>query len=372
MIRSIPLSEKNLHENIENGIVEINSEETVGFEINIEDFPEDPLPGNHLISQISEGFPSLEDSEVVEAATSVDSVPKDPNVLDLSVFGSSLYRIPDYNNTARLVDEYQPETAHVNPEELGSYLEGDILMPQSSVILKNGLVSTATRWPNGVVPYEIGAQFKRRELQMIHNAIQEYHQRTCIRFVPRTNEKDYISIVNGKSGCWSSIGRVGGKQEVNLQTPGCLTKPGTAIHELMHVLGFLHEQNRQERDGYVDIKYKNIKQAAYDNFKKVSPTIAFGVPYDYASVMHYSAKAFSQNGQPTIVAKHPKGNQMMGQRNGFSQLDIDKINRMYNCYDNEDYNDDVQSTEFPTSTTSERPIRKMGNVFSNLMSRLNP
>ena len=35
------------------------------------------------------------------------------------------------------------------------------------------------------------------------------------------------------------------------------------------------------------------------NFDKRNTT-AFGVNYDYGSVMHYSAKAFSMNGQETI------------------------------------------------------------------------
>lgn len=40
------------------------------------------------------------------------------------------------------------------------------------------------------------------------------------------------------------------------------------------------------------------------NFNKTSAEVtnAFGVPYDYMSIVHYSSKAFSKNGQPTIVA----------------------------------------------------------------------
>lgn len=49
-------------------------------------------------------------------------------------------------------------------------------------------------------------------MQLIETAFSEYHRRTCIRFKPRSNEHDYISLVNGNTGCWSSVGRVGGKQ----------------------------------------------------------------------------------------------------------------------------------------------------------------
>lgn len=82
----------------------------------------------------------------------------------------------------------------------------------------------------------------------------------CFRFRSRRPEdEDWVSIVSGYSGCWSSVGRVGGKQEVNLQRPGCVTKIGTVIHELLHALGFHHEQNRWERDSYVKIMWENIR-----------------------------------------------------------------------------------------------------------------
>lgn len=170
-------------------------------------------------------------------------------------------------------------------------------------------------------------------MDLIERALIEYHKFTCIKFIPRRpSDRDFISIESSTSGCWSSVGRVGGKQIVNLQSPGCVNKIGTVIHELLHAIGFLHEQNREERDGFVSIKKNNIRQGYEINFSKAKAGEAsgFGVGYDYGSVMHYSANAFSKNGKPTIEAKSSSG-EKMGQRDGFSKKDIDKVNRMYKC-----------------------------------------
>ncbi|XP_065365550.1 hatching enzyme 1.2-like [Calliphora vicina] len=280
-----------------------------------------------LIPQIGD------EEEIVEvnsnSLTNVAQHYKD--IIDLSFYGSAMFGEPDDQHTAHMVANYTPEAFAVNPEELGTYLEGDILIPKQKITMKNGLTTQSSRWPQGIVPYEIRGNFNARDMSIIEHAIREYHRRTCIRFVPRSNEQDYVSIVSGNSGCWSSVGRVGGKQEVNLQSPGCLTKPGTAIHELMHALGFLHEQNREERDTFVSIQYQNIQPSAMSNFDRAAKTLAFGVPYDYGSVMHYSASAFSTNGRPTIVPMQNMGRTKMGQRDGFSAFDVEKLNKMYDC-----------------------------------------
>jgi Astacin (Peptidase family M12A) len=124
---------------------------------------------------------------------------------------------------------------------------------------RNGLVQSTSKWPNGRVPYTFGPSVSSADRQMILRAIGEYHAKTCIRFSPRTTEVDFIQFESSATGCWSSVGRVGKKQTVNLQSPGCTTKIGTAIHEIMHALAFLHEQNRYDRDSYVQIVTSNIK-----------------------------------------------------------------------------------------------------------------
>ena len=55
-----------------------------------------------------------------------------------------------------------------------------------------------------------------------------------------------------------------------------------------------------------------------------------GIPYDIGSVMHYSARAFSRNGQPTILpvdTSFPLNR--IGQRNGLSASDIQHVRTLY-------------------------------------------
>jgi hypothetical protein len=48
-----------------------------------------------------------------------------------------------------------------------------------------------------------------------------------------------------------------GAQELSLESPGCMY-PVSVAHELMHSLGFWHEQSRFDRDEYIQIKWDNI------------------------------------------------------------------------------------------------------------------
>jgi hypothetical protein len=90
----------------------------------------------------------------------------------------------------------------------------------------------------------------------------------CIKFVKRTNQEQWIEIINDE-GCWSRVGQLGERkfQHLSLNVPGCIYK-GTVAHELIHALGFDHEQNRPDRDSYVEILTYNIQ-----NGKKIFKNI---------------------------------------------------------------------------------------------------
>uniref|UniRef100_A0AAZ1XUJ2 Metalloendopeptidase n=1 Tax=Oreochromis aureus TaxID=47969 RepID=A0AAZ1XUJ2_OREAU len=181
-------------------------------------------------------------------------------------------------------------------------------------------------WPKSVdgfvyVPYILSP------LITIETGMQDISAGTCVKFVPRTHEGNFLDI-QPRYGCWSFLGQTGGSQTLSLQTPGCMWS-GIAAHEFMHALGFVHEQSRSDRDNYVTIIWKNIMPEHVHNFRK-QVTNNLNSPYDYNSVMHYGRYAFSEDGGPTIIPK-PDPYIPIGQRDGPSAMDLHKINILYNC-----------------------------------------
>ncbi|XP_045129131.1 astacin-like isoform X2 [Portunus trituberculatus] len=149
-------------------------------------------------------------------------------------------------------------------------------------------------WSGGVVPYVFGSSITSNQRDIILQGMNDFHTKTCIRFVERTTQHHYIEIVSNDSGCWSYVGKMGGKQRVSLDVNGCIYV-GTAIHELMHAVGFYHEHCRNDRDNYVTIHYENVMRGYACAFDKDTNWQYVGEGYNYASIMHYGAYSFSVN-----------------------------------------------------------------------------
>lgn len=235
-----------------------------------------------------------------------------------------------------------PWKLRADPEESAGYAEGDMKLTerqrqvlQHGPMGRNGLLDTTRRWPGNLVVYSISTDFDDAHRQAILKGIQTIEETTCIRF-REANEQDvdYVSITAQPGGCYTAVGYLGGQQQMNLEIypigEGCF-RPGTVLHELMHALGFYHEQSSALRDDYIEVIEENIVPGKEFNFQKYSDKVVtdFDVGYDYNSCLHYRPGAFSINGKDTIVPLDPTA--VIGQRLGLSDKDKDKINIMYKC-----------------------------------------
>ncbi|OXB83289.1 UNVERIFIED_CONTAM: hypothetical protein H355_001726 [Colinus virginianus] len=205
--------------------------------------------------------------------------------------------------------------------------QGDILLPTSQ---RNALRNDTYRW-TFPVPYILSDNLDLNAKGVILQAFEMFRLKSCVDFKPYEGEASYI-FFRKESGCWSMVGDLKNGQNLSIGA-GCDTK-AIVEHEILHALGFYHEQSRMDRDDYVTIWWDEILTGREHNFNKYDDGYItdLNTPYDYESVMHYAPFSFNKNESiPTITTKIPAFNDIIGQRLDFSTIDLERLNRMYNC-----------------------------------------
>uniref|UniRef100_H2ZHT6 Metalloendopeptidase n=1 Tax=Ciona savignyi TaxID=51511 RepID=H2ZHT6_CIOSA len=192
------------------------------------------------------------------------------------------------------------------------------------------------KWPHGVIPYTISANFTGSQRAMFKQAMRHWEGQTCLTFIERTNEDNYIKFTYRPCGCCSYVGRKGtGPQAISIGK-NC-DKFGIVVHELGHVIGFWHEHTRPDRDRHIEIVYKNIQEGQGYNFEKMdsSEINSLGEAYDYQSIMHYARNTFSKG--MFLDTIRPMANPetgvrpSIGQRTQLSEGDVRQAKKLYNC-----------------------------------------
>lgn len=59
---------------------------------------------------------------------------------------------------------------------------------------RNGLISTKYRWPNEIVPYQLSMNHTQEQRDYIELALKTIESVSCVKFVRRTNEANYVDV----------------------------------------------------------------------------------------------------------------------------------------------------------------------------------
>ena len=121
-----------------------------------------------------------------------------------------------------------------------------------------GLGVRLNNWDWGVIPYEFAPGFSEAEVQNILLGMRGWESVAPIRFVPRTTQSGFLAVVplgDSAPACTGSLGQTTGLGQLNRLSlsHACAQAQLSVNHELGHVIGFLHEHQRSDRDNYLAV-----------------------------------------------------------------------------------------------------------------------
>ncbi len=203
--------------------------------------------------------------------------------------------------------------------------------------------TTNLLWDNGIVYYDFDSTITQKLKDIIHGAMNEYEQHTCLKFElrhPTSTITEYIHFQSLNTGCYSnSVGKNWyGMQVINIEDKPDCASHSRALHEIGHGIGFWHEQSRPDRNHYLTINSdsdQSIIRKEVDYQDEI---------YDYASVMHDAlGSSMSINNWYRYESQNfPK----IGEYTHLSPGDIRLVNKLYKCYKPNGYPGKLSVTVF--------------------------
>jgi len=209
-------------------------------------------------------------------------------------------------------------------------------------------------WPNNNVPYEFDSSFNKNDQATFMKAVEQIEKVTCVTFSKRSGEEYYLKVIrecpcttNKKcfAGGWVDI--LGAGAPTGLWIGKTCMEPtnqydvGLVIHEIMHALGFIHTQQRPDRNSTLSVFEKNIEDnnGARYQYAMCKDCSTHNSAYDCMSIMHYRAHFFRRSTACNrrnpeacpMVAKDPSVCDLWSHNNVMTKADIDIINEVYNC-----------------------------------------
>jgi len=166
---------------------------------------------------------------------------------------------------------------------------------------KLGAAKGARLWPGAVVPYQFAETIDYNEWQTMQYVFNNISSVTNIQFVPRkAKDTDYLLITEDMKtygcGCCSiGLGYLEGSgAHVLVLGPvsegGCGVNHIGGTHELLHILGLAHTQNRPDRCNYIDVRTDLLTgwgEWRVGQITGAADWFELRIPYDCSSYVHY-------------------------------------------------------------------------------------
>lgn len=251
------------------------------------------------------------------------------------------------------ISTYDGNTIYMDSDSV--FFVGDIVLTKSQVdsllvpTTKGALIGAINKyWQDTSIAYHISSNFSTLDRSIILNGLNMISNNSYLAFHQVNSIPSHgISFIVDNQSNWSNVGCVTSGNEIGLY-PGGFSS-GTVAHEVMHALGFFHEQSRTDRDSYVRIYTENIESVYAHNFQKFNHDGTTGYnlrSYDYQSIMHYDSYAFSRNNAPTITKLD--GSTFSAQRSYLTSSDKASLNYIYGPFcrlESELYYDDCNNDD---------------------------
>uniref|UniRef100_A0A0N5BUZ9 Metalloendopeptidase n=1 Tax=Strongyloides papillosus TaxID=174720 RepID=A0A0N5BUZ9_STREA len=207
--------------------------------------------------------------------------------------------------------------------ESSIYMDDNINIREKKAII----IDRKKMFKSEIIRYHID---KSLDSQIIEAVLSYLNKKTCFSFIKTLREdKTDLKFEYGPNFN-SSLGKTDNKTQII--TIGAKNPSKVQVFRfVLRQFGMDFEHNRYDRDNYVNVYLKHVKQQYFSFFKQKPYYLAstYGINYDFSSIMHFSKREFTENFRISLEAKDKLMDATMGSSLKPSFNDIKLLNRHY-------------------------------------------